>query len=161
MKSNITCFDNETPFDQVFELRSNAKHIRYLGDHIGSSRYAVSMRISKASQAYGRLLRNCFRRNILSLHTKLRVFDACVVSILTYGLKCHEATRVILGRLDYFCLCKIKSIFGYAYDDEISYDRMLTEIREHLPNWKWPMFRVQQQRLKFFLDCLKKKRSVC
>ena len=59
-----------------------------------------------------------------------------------------------MTKLDNFCLRKLKSFFGYEYDEKISYQTISSEIKTHLPKWIWPSTRVQMQRLQFFIKSL-------
>ena len=150
--SNLS-FTSDSTFDEMFKLQPQ-KSMRYLGDQLGSARKAIKVRISKANQRYGMLYHRLFSKPDISYQVKIRVFKACVLPILMYGLKCHAATITIMRPLNNFCLRKLKSIFGLQFDARISYERMEEMLEELDIEWEWPMHRLQTQRLQFFIDKL-------
>ena len=88
----------------------------YLGSLIaesGRSHEEVDRRIASASKAFGALRRAVFRDSNLSVKTKRRVYDACVMSILLYGSECWVPLRRDLRRLNSFhhrCVCTVLGI---------------------------------------------------
>jgi hypothetical protein len=146
-------FSNDSTFDEMFKKQTR-KSIRYLGDQLGTPRAAIKGRISKASQANGRFYSKLWSRSDISLKVKIKVFKACILPVLQYGLKCHASTVAMMRPLDYFCLRKLKSIFGLEYDAKISYKRMNEMLKDHEIEWEWPMRTLQRQRLHFFTQKL-------
>ena len=87
----------------------------YLGSKIASSGRIdadVESRIAKAFRAFGALRKAVFLDKVLTLHTKRKVYQVCVISVLLYGAECwvplrkhnkklntfhHRCIRIILG----------------------------------------------------------------
>ena len=128
--------------------------MRYLGDQFRSARAAIKARISKANQRNAMYYHRMFSKPGISYQAKVRVFKACVLPILLYGLKCHEATIPMMRSLNYFCLCKLKSIFGLDYDAHTSYETMDGMSEELDIDWEWPMQKLQTQRIQFYMGKL-------
>ena len=147
-------FSSDSTFDEMFKLQTRTS-LRYLGDQLGRPRAAIKVRISKASQAYGRFFHKLWSRSEISSKVKIKVFKACVLSVLSYGLKCHAATETMMRSLNYFCLRKLKSILGLPFDAKISYEKMDEILVEHKIEWEWPVTTLQKQRLYFFTEKLK------
>ena len=137
-------------FHNSFIIAENKKSIRYLGDHIGTTKNYISIRIAKANSAFNKLYHKLWHRNNVSYNIKMKIFNACIISILLYGLKCHEATNNQLLRLDSFCFRKLKAILGYSYDAKLSYSQLNTELSAFNIKWIWPSHRIHIQRIKYF-----------
>ena len=109
----------------------------------------------KANQRNAMYYHRIFSKPDISYQAKVRVFKACVLPILLlYGLKSHAATIPMMRPLNYFCLCKLKSIFGLDYDAHTSYETMDGMLEELDIDWEWPMQKLQTQRIQFFMDKL-------
>lgn len=148
--SKISTFPTrDLTFDNMFK-KSSTTTLRYLGDHIGSCRQALNIRIQKANLVYCRFYNKLWCRNQVALKTKIRVFQACVMSTLLYALKCHALTSCHLRTLDHFCLRRLKSIFGFEYDAHVSYGRIDMLMNLFRIDWKWPSERIRSSRLDFF-----------
>ena len=150
----LTEFSSDISFDEYF-VKTADQSLRYLGTQFGSPENAFKDRLLKANQAFARFYHKLWNRANVSPNTKILVFNACIISILLYGLKCHAATRRLLRKLDYFCLRKLKVILGLAYDAKVSYAEMSRKLKSFGIKWEWPGIRLQKQRLRFFLDSIK------
>ena len=142
-------FSDDSTFDEMFKIQAR-QSIRYLGDQLGTPRAAIKDRISKASQANGRFYHKLWSKPNISYQVKIKVFKACILPVLQYGLKCHASTETMMKPLNYFCLRKLKSIFGLPFDAKISYEKMDEILESHKIGWEWPMRTLQRQRLQFF-----------
>ena len=86
----------------------------YLGSHVtplNSLEQEINIRIGKAANAF-RMLRNVWRTKI-RLQTKLKIYNAVVISTLLYGAETWSTTRKQEQRLDAFdsrCLRMILKI---------------------------------------------------
>ncbi|KAI8477652.1 hypothetical protein Bbelb_446140 [Branchiostoma belcheri] len=93
-------------------------HFTYLGGTISSNGTIdseISKRIQKASGAFNLLGKIWNNRNILQ-STKFRIYNAAVVTILTYGSEAWTTTQVQIARLETFhqrCLRRILRIRWY------------------------------------------------
>ena len=142
-------FSEDSTFDEMFKIQARTS-IRYLGDQLGTPRAAIKDRISKASQANGRFYHKLWSKPNISYQIKIKVFKACILPVLQYGLKCHASTETMMKPLNYFCLRKLKSIFGLPFDAKISYKKMDEILESHEIGWEWPMRTLRRQRLQFF-----------
>jgi hypothetical protein len=67
----------------------------------GGAAKDVNLRIQKARGVFARMS-NIWRANYLSIKTKLRIFNACVKSVLLYGCETWYVTRNIERKLQFF-----------------------------------------------------------
>ena len=87
----------------------------YLGGLLhsdGRSSHELSRRLGKAAAEF-HTLRRVWARSTLSLHRKLEIFAACVLSTLTYGLRTTWLNAASRRRIDGFqarCLRKLQGI---------------------------------------------------
>ena len=99
------------------------KHATYLGASICPAGYKMEIesRMQKANQALYRL-KKFWRNNHCDQTWKLQVFNACVISIVTYGLEGIVLTKATQQRLDYFHTKCIRNILKIptAYMSRIS-----------------------------------------
>ena len=90
-------------------------HFTYLGGCVerdGDIKREVSIRIAKAAAAF-KSLNNVWSSKIVSLKTKLRLFNSNVLSVLTYAAESWKSSKATDRRIDSFenkCLRKIMSI---------------------------------------------------
>lgn len=72
----------------------------------------VDARLQKAKSAFARL-RNIWRTNNIVLNTKIKIFNACVKSVLLYGAETWFVSNVIKRKMQIFinrCLRNILKI---------------------------------------------------
>ena len=77
----------------------------YLGSAVSSNvkmDVEVDRRIASAFKAFGALCQAVFRDKNLSITTKRRVYQACVLSVLLYGSECWVPLHRHLKRLNAF-----------------------------------------------------------
>ena len=77
------------------------------------------MRIGKASSAFGRLRKPLWSRRNISTCTKLRVFNAAVMSVLLYGAATWCPTQADLSKLEVFQMSCLRSICGVSLRDRL------------------------------------------
>ena len=153
VKEGVIEITSASKFEEVFVKKTNPT-IKVLGDTLGPSNKTVNMRLSLANAAYGKFNESVWSRNNLNYITKIKIFKASIISIMTYGLMCHAANSKMLKKLDYFCLRKLKSIFRYEFDDKISYERIEAEMSFFNIPWQWPSNSVRKARVKYFIQSL-------
>ena len=93
---------------------------KYLGSMIsvdGSLDKEIAYRISKASQALGRLRNRLLNHHNVTLDTKLKVYRAVVLSSLLYGCETWTVYRRILKQLERFHQRALRSILGIRWQD--------------------------------------------
>ena len=88
----------------------------YLGSIVtsdGGAEQEVKTRLGKARSAFQRL-RNIWKSTSISRHTKVKIYNSCVISVLLYGAECWRMTERDLQKLSGFhniCLRKIMRVF--------------------------------------------------
>ena len=78
----------------------------------GDSTPEISTRIALASGAFNKLS-NIWKSKTLSKHTKLKIFNSCVIPVLTYGCESWKSTVALDKKLDNFenkCLRRILNL---------------------------------------------------
>ncbi len=68
--------------------------------------------IANASKAFGALRQSVFSDKILTINTKRRIYQACVLSVLLYGSECWTPLRRHLRRLGAFHHRCIRTVLG-------------------------------------------------
>ena len=111
-------------------------------------------RIAKANASINQLHHAVWRRDNLTYGTKIKVFKAAVRNILFYGLKCHAISRITIKKLNFFCLNKLKSIFGFDFDSHVSYDQIEAESGVFDIAWTWPAQYLKVSCLQYFVKML-------
>nr|VZI36609.1 unnamed protein product [Spirometra erinaceieuropaei] len=79
----------------------------------------VANRISKASQAFGRLQSTVWNRNGLQLNTKLRMYKAVILPKLLYGAETWTVYTRQARRLNHFHLSCLRRILRLNWQDRI------------------------------------------
>ena len=128
---------------------SNLKEVdgfTYLGSRIckdGDIRSEVNIRIGKASYAYD-CLKNVWKEDRVSLQTKLKLFNAIVISVLLYGCETWKGLKEVEDRMRRFesnCLRRIMKIQWYDHVSEEELRRrtgqqsVVDKIK--IARWKW------------------------
>ena len=101
---------------------------KYLGSMIsndGSLDKEIAYRISKASQALGRLLNRLLNHHNVTLDTKLKVYRAVVLSSLLYGCETWTIYRRHLKQLERFHQRALRSILGILWQDRVTNTEVL------------------------------------
>ena len=96
---------------------------KYLGSMIsvdGSLDKEIASRISKASQALGRLRNRLLNHHSVTLDTKLKVYRAVVLSSLLYGCETWTLYRRLLKQLERFHQHALRSILGIRWQDRVT-----------------------------------------
>ena len=96
---------------------------KYLGSMIsvdGSLDKEIASRISKASQALGRLRNRLLNHHNVTLDTKLKVYRAVVLSSLLYGCETWTVYRRHLKQLERFHQRALRSILGIRWQDRVT-----------------------------------------
>ena len=96
---------------------------KYLGSVIssdGSLDKEISSRISKASQALGRLRTRVLNQHNIRLSTKLKVYRAVVLTSLLYGSETWTIYKRQLKKLEQFHQRSLRSILKIKWQDRVS-----------------------------------------
>lgn len=100
----------------------NTANFKYLGSIIssdGSLDQEVDLRIRKSSQALGRLRHKVLRQHNIKLSTKLKVYNAVVLSSLLYGAETWTLYKRHLNKLEQFHQRALRSILGIRWQDRV------------------------------------------
>ena len=103
-------------------LKTNHKFC-YLGSTISDKatlENELHLRMSKASQAFGKLEKRLWSSHDISLPTKIDVYRAVVIPSLTYGCETWTPYRKHIKMLDAFHLRKLRSICNISWKDKIT-----------------------------------------
>ena len=107
--------EDVAPITVHSEVIECVDHFLYLGSVVSSDGridVEVDCRIAKASKAFGALRCAVFKDSNLTITTKRRVYEACVLSILLYGSECWTPLRRHLNRLNAFHHRNIRTALG-------------------------------------------------
>ena len=86
----------------------------------------INLRISKASQAFGKLENRLWKPHDISLLTKIKVYRAVIIPSLTYGSETWTPYRNQIQTLDAFHLRKLRSICNISWKDKITNHEVLS-----------------------------------
>ena len=136
----------------------------YLGSLIASSGRMdvdVDKRVAQASKAFGALRKAVFLDRNLSLSTKRRPYNACVLPVLLYGAECwttltkhikklntfhHRCIRIILGIsnrkqwTEHITMAEVRRRWGYV-------EMVAEKVRKRRLEWLGHVARMQDHRL--------------
>ena len=107
---------------------ANVESFKYLGStisHDGSLDKEIAARISKASQALGRLWNRVLNQHNIRLLTKLKVYNAVILPSLLYGCESWSLYRRHIKQLEKFHMCALRSILRIRWQDRITNTEVL------------------------------------
>nr|VZI26156.1 unnamed protein product [Spirometra erinaceieuropaei] len=116
----------------------------------------VANRISKASQAFGRLHSTVWNRHGLQLNTKLRIYKAVILPTLLYGAETWTVYTRQARRLNHFHLSCLRRILRLNWQDRIPDTDVLertgslsiyTILRQMQLRWSGHLLRMDDERL--------------
>lgn len=98
-------------------------HFQYLGSFIsdnGQIDKEISSRISKASFAVKKLKKSVWTQKDLTIHTKLAVYKAVVLTTLLYGCETWCTKKTHIERLETFHTRNLRMLLGIMYSDHVN-----------------------------------------
>ena len=104
------------------------ENFRYLGSTIsadGSLDKEIESRISKASQALGRLRVKVLLQKGIRLYTKLKIYKAVVIPSLLYGCETWTLYRRHIKQLEQFHMRSLINIMGIRWQDKTNNQEVL------------------------------------
>uniref|UniRef100_H3A800 Reverse transcriptase domain-containing protein n=1 Tax=Latimeria chalumnae TaxID=7897 RepID=H3A800_LATCH len=110
------------------EALDNVDHFCYLGSTLTSSLSLdreLDVRIGKASVTFGRLTSRVWNNKLLTLNTKVSIYQACVLSTLLYGCESWVTYSKQEQRLNSFHLHCLRKILGVTWDQRITNNKIL------------------------------------
>ncbi|BHF81096.1 hypothetical protein SprV_0702422600 [Sparganum proliferum] len=117
----------------------------------------VDNRISKASQAFGRLQSTVRNRHGLQLSTKLKMYKAVILPTLLYGAETWTVYTKQARRLNHFHLSCLRRILRLNWQDRIADTDVLertgilsiyTTLRQMQLHWSGHLVRMDDKRLR-------------
>ena len=124
----------------------------YLGsliDSSGRSTVDVERRVAQASKAFGALRKPVFLDKNLSLSTKRKVYNACILSVLLYGAESWVLLRKQEKKLNTFHHRCIRSILGISNRQQW-YERIsMAEVRRRWGDEETAADKVKKTRLEW------------
>lgn len=105
----------------------NVDKFKYLGVTVDKSSTLdteLSTRLGIASTTFGRLSKRVWRNNHLTIKTKVRVYEACVLSILLYGAESWPTYRPQESRISAFHTRSLRSIIGISWEDRMTNEEL-------------------------------------
>ena len=120
------------------------KVFTYLGSAVsieGGTEEDIKARLSKATVAF-RMLDNIWKSKTLSKHTKIRIFNSNVKSVLLYGSETWRTTKALSKKVQVFINKCLRRILGIKWQDKISNEEILarteqTTVDVVIKNRKW------------------------
>ncbi|BHF78991.1 hypothetical protein SprV_0602210800 [Sparganum proliferum] len=116
----------------------------------------VANRISKASQAFGRLQSTVWNRHSLQMSTKLKMYKDMILPTLLYGAETWTVYTKQARRLNHFHLSCLRSILSLNWQDRIPDTDVLertgilsiyTMLRQMQLRWSGHLVRMDDERL--------------
>nr|VZI26891.1 unnamed protein product [Spirometra erinaceieuropaei] len=116
----------------------------------------VANRISKASQAFGRLQSTVWNRHGLQLNTKLKMYKAVILPTLLYGAETWTVYAKQARRLNHFHLSCLRRILRLKWQDRIPDTDVLERtgilsiyaiLRQIQLRWSGHLVRMDEERL--------------
>ena len=123
---------DKEPIDMGEEEIGVVKEFPYLGSVVAASGRIdsnIDNRIAKATKAFGALRRAVFLDKNLTLRTKQKIYQACVMSVLLYGAECWILLRKHKRKLNNFHHRCIRNILGISNRQQWSSHITMAEIR--------------------------------
>ena len=105
------------------ELLEVTDHFTYLGSTITSNLSLdaeIDKRIAKAAAVMAQLSKRVWGNNQLTLNTKLKVYQACVLSSLLYGSESWTTYARQESRLESFHIRCLRRILGITWQDRVT-----------------------------------------
>ena len=109
----------------------------------GGTEEDIVSRIRKAQQAFA-TLRSVWKSRVISLNTKLRIFNSNIKSVLLYGSETWRLTKALLSKVQSFLNKKLRQIIGIFWPNVITNEELWgrtgqedveTTIKRR--KWKW------------------------
>lgn len=131
----------------------------YLGSTVSNNNNLdaeLDMRIGRASSVFGKLSKRVWYNKYFSLLLKVRVYHACVLSILLYASETWTTYRRHENRLNAFHFRCFRSILGVCWKDHVPNSVILertgssdlyTILRERHLRWTGHIYRMNDTRL--------------
>jgi hypothetical protein len=133
LKKTVTLSINQRHDFHINETTlQNVDSFTYLGSTMTSNLCLdkeLSTRLGRASAVFGELGKRVWRNKHLTTATKIRVYEACVVSILLYGSPSWTTYRRQEDRLSAFHTRNLRAILGVTWKDKMTNENLFNITR--------------------------------
>nr|VZI49625.1 unnamed protein product [Spirometra erinaceieuropaei] len=145
-----------TPATSIIRLVENFPYLGSTLSHNTKIDDEVASRISKASQAFGRLRNTVWNRHGLQLSTKLKMYKAVILPTLLYGAETWTVYTRQARRLNHFHLSCLRRILRLNWQDRIPDTEVLERtgilsiyaiLRQMQLRWSGHLVRMDDERL--------------
>ena len=105
----------------------NSENFTYLGSNLsfsGDLTNEIQRRINLASSAFGRLCKRVFGNQNLTIHTKIVVYNAVVISTILYGCKTWVPYRCHIRLLESFHIRRLQLILGLRWWHKVTHSEI-------------------------------------
>ena len=123
---------------------TNSENFIYLGSNLsfsGDLTNEIQRRINLASSAFGRLSKRVFGNQNLTIHTKIAVYDAVVISTILYGCETWVPYHRHIRLLESFQIRRLQIILGLRWWHKVTHSEIRS--RAGFPSIKSILLRRQ------------------
>ncbi|XP_067939462.1 uncharacterized protein [Watersipora subatra] len=109
----------------------NVEKFTYLGSYLAKNTTVdneISTRLGIASTAFGRLTKCVWSFRHIGIKTKVRVYKACVLSILVYGAETWATYRPQESEISAFHTRNLRFILGKTWEDKVTNEELFMQI---------------------------------
>ena len=128
LKGQVINYDNDININIRNQKIETADSFTYLGCTITKDQRhdtEISVRITKASEAFNSLRHAIWHRKSVSITARLRIFRACVIPVLLYGSETWALTIKQAQRITTFYNKCLRTIIGINLADRMSNETLL------------------------------------
>ena len=134
------------------------KTFTYLGSELkaeGGTENEIKRRIALAGTVFNRLQDKIFKKHDIKLRTKLRIFNTCVIPVLTYGSESWSITKTMESKLNATENKWLRRMLRIKYTKHITNEEIRettrqplisTRIRKIRLKWAGHVIRMEQDR---------------
>ena len=130
LKKTVTLSVNQTHDFHINETTlQHVNSFTYLGSTMTSNLCLdkeLSTRLGRAAAIFGKLEKRVWRNKHLTTSTKVRVYEACVVSVLLYGSASWTTYRRQEDRLSAFHTRNLRAILGVTWKDKMTNETLFS-----------------------------------
>ena len=127
LKKTVTMCQSQDSSTHAFTINhtdlEEVEKFTYLGSTLCKNTTVdseVSIRLGRAATMFGRLTKRVWKNNHLNIKTKVRVYEACVLSILLYGSETWATYRHHESKLSAFHTRSLRFILGKTWKDKMT-----------------------------------------
>ena len=125
----LSASSNDTPTFSISENQlKNPENFTYLGSILsfsGNLTNWIQGHINLASSAFSHLSKRVFGNQNLTIHTKIAVYDAIVISTILYGCKTWVPSRRSIRLLESFHIRRLQLILGVRWWHKVTHSEII------------------------------------